>query len=434
MLAARNRAREAVREFETAIPGLVEAHDLEAAVIASSGCPTPCPTLGDLRFRRAADDAGGPGARASVRRLPPSRPSAYRRPSPTTTTDRRGPWRLLDRAATRLRPASADELPVWARGLRGRARCALGDAGGLDDIREAVRARGGAGSPRATRRPSSTSWPGRSSRSRVPPRPSTRLRACIELWRRSHMEGLVERRPLPRGPQPLLDGAVGRRAGRSARPGARAGGGGGCLGPGDRPLRLEPRAAGSRRLGARRPPGRSSALRGGSRQPHPRRLGRVPRRGRRGAARASATRRVCGAAGGVRGRPARQGRDAVRLPAADGGAHGAVAVGRRGPRPSPGGRASIPCCRSRARVERTLAAQLLELDGELSAAATAYERAARGWRGFSMPFEEAHAWLAAGRCLAELGEAGRAADALRRAAALFEGLGAAPALGEVDDV
>ena len=84
-----------------------------------------------------------------------------------------------------------------------------------------------------------------------------------------------------------------------------------------------------------------------------------------------------------------------------------------------------------ARVERTLAAQVLELDGELPAAAAAFARAAGGWHDFAMPFEEAHAWLGAGRCLAAGDEAGRI-DALQRAAALFEELGAAPALGEAD--
>ncbi len=75
-------------------------------------------------------------------------------------------------------------------------------------------------------------------------------------------------------------------------------------------------------------------------------------------------------------------------------------------------------------VRRTLDAQLLEMDGEAAAAAAAHAAAARGWHDFGIPYEEAHALLGRGRCLLASGDRRASADALERAELVFAGLGA----------
>jgi class 3 adenylate cyclase/tetratricopeptide (TPR) repeat protein len=77
---------------------------------------------------------------------------------------------------------------------------------------------------------------------------------------------------------------------------------------------------------------------------------------------------------------------------------------------------------------------LQEAEGDCGRAADGFARAAEAWRGFSMPFEEAQALLGQGRCLIRLGRGPEAVRGLGRAAAIFERLGARPALAEVADL
>jgi hypothetical protein len=57
---------------------------------------------------------------------------------------------------------------------------------------------------------------------------------------------------------------------------------------------------------------------------------------------------------------------------------------------------------------------------------------AAGWHSFGDPYEEAHALLAYGRNLLGLDRRIEAAAPLTQARAIFERLGAAPALAEAD--
>ena len=120
MLAVRNRPRDAVREFEAAIPGLVEANDLEAAVMASVGLSSALSTLGDMRLREAADDAED-----LARRLGPS-PATVEALclQAAIASDDDGPARaleLLDRAE-RVAAGFGGRLPaVGAGSARARA-------------------------------------------------------------------------------------------------------------------------------------------------------------------------------------------------------------------------------------------------------------------------------------------------------------------------
>jgi class 3 adenylate cyclase/tetratricopeptide (TPR) repeat protein len=77
-------------------------------------------------------------------------------------------------------------------------------------------------------------------------------------------------------------------------------------------------------------------------------------------------------------------------------------------------------------------AALAEADGEVAAAADMYTDAARRWHEFGVVAEEAFALLGAGRCLIAQGSGSGAAASLGRARAIFERLGAAPALAETD--
>jgi class 3 adenylate cyclase/tetratricopeptide (TPR) repeat protein len=77
-------------------------------------------------------------------------------------------------------------------------------------------------------------------------------------------------------------------------------------------------------------------------------------------------------------------------------------------------------------------AVLAEGDGKTAGAATLYEDAAAGWRDFGFVFGLGQSLLGAGRCLLALGRADEAKQRLNEARGIFAGLGAAPALVQVD--
>jgi tetratricopeptide (TPR) repeat protein len=83
-------------------------------------------------------------------------------------------------------------------------------------------------------------------------------------------------------------------------------------------------------------------------------------------------------------------------------------------------------------VAATIDALLAEVHGEHEPAAASFADAAAGWRGFSMPYEEAQALLGQGRCLVALGRAHEAAPVLEAAREIFARLGAKPALEEAE--
>jgi tetratricopeptide (TPR) repeat protein len=83
-------------------------------------------------------------------------------------------------------------------------------------------------------------------------------------------------------------------------------------------------------------------------------------------------------------------------------------------------------------VMQTVACLETAAQGEDEAACAGFAEAARRWRDFGVPYEEAHAWLGAGRCLTALGRGQEAAALLAAAGEIFARLGAKPALAEVD--
>ena len=85
------------------------------------------------------------------------------------------------------------------------------------------------------------------------------------------------------------------------------------------------------------------------------------------------------------------------------------------------------------RCARTYGEALLaEAHGEHEAAAAGFARAAARWHDFGVPYEEGHALLGQGRCLAALGRAPQAAAPLAAAREIFARLGAKPALQETE--
>ncbi len=76
---------------------------------------------------------------------------------------------------------------------------------------------------------------------------------------------------------------------------------------------------------------------------------------------------------------------------------------------------------------------LAEARGEHEAAAAGFADAAARWHEFGVPYEEGHALLGQGRCLAALGRAPEAAAPLAAAREIFARLGAKPALAEADE-
>ena len=80
----------------------------------------------------------------------------------------------------------------------------------------------------------------------------------------------------------------------------------------------------------------------------------------------------------------------------------------------------------------TAAAALAEARGDHQPAADGYADAAERWEQFGVIPEHAYALLGHGRCLINLGQPQEAAPILHQAHALFDHLGAAPALAETD--
>jgi alkylhydroperoxidase family enzyme len=83
-------------------------------------------------------------------------------------------------------------------------------------------------------------------------------------------------------------------------------------------------------------------------------------------------------------------------------------------------------------VMASVAALLAEAHGEYEAAAAGFADAARRWHDFGVPYEEGQALFGQGRCLVALGRAHDAAAPLAAARELFARLGAKPALTETD--
>jgi tetratricopeptide (TPR) repeat protein len=81
-------------------------------------------------------------------------------------------------------------------------------------------------------------------------------------------------------------------------------------------------------------------------------------------------------------------------------------------------------------VRRYAEAMVAESSGELEAATAGFADAAARWHDFSVPYEEAQALLGQGRCLVALGRAPEAAPVLEAAREIFARLGARPALAE----
>ena len=80
----------------------------------------------------------------------------------------------------------------------------------------------------------------------------------------------------------------------------------------------------------------------------------------------------------------------------------------------------------------TASAALAEARGDHQAAADGYADAAERWEQFGVIPEHAYALQGNGRCLISLGQPHEAAPALHQARALFDRLGAIPALAETD--
>jgi class 3 adenylate cyclase len=85
-------------------------------------------------------------------------------------------------------------------------------------------------------------------------------------------------------------------------------------------------------------------------------------------------------------------------------------------------------------VRATVSALLAEVRSEHDAAATGFADAASRWHGFGVPYEEAQALLGQGRCLVALGGAPEAAAPLAAAREIFARLGAKPASAEADEL
>ncbi len=77
---------------------------------------------------------------------------------------------------------------------------------------------------------------------------------------------------------------------------------------------------------------------------------------------------------------------------------------------------------------------LLEASGDLHRAAEAYRDAAARWERFGVVPERAHALWGQGRCLLEMGRSSEAAEPLREARACFANLGAEPAVAVVEEL
>jgi class 3 adenylate cyclase/tetratricopeptide (TPR) repeat protein len=80
----------------------------------------------------------------------------------------------------------------------------------------------------------------------------------------------------------------------------------------------------------------------------------------------------------------------------------------------------------------TARALLAELRGETEDAMALFAETAEAWRGYGHPWEEAHADFGTGRCLVASGRQAEAVAPLGGARDVFAGLGATPAIAEVD--
>ena len=79
-------------------------------------------------------------------------------------------------------------------------------------------------------------------------------------------------------------------------------------------------------------------------------------------------------------------------------------------------------------------ALVAEARGDHAGALVYFDEAARRWSDFGVPYEEGHALLGRGRCLAALGMPREAAPTLQKAQEVFARLGAKPALRETETV
>ncbi len=84
-------------------------------------------------------------------------------------------------------------------------------------------------------------------------------------------------------------------------------------------------------------------------------------------------------------------------------------------------------------ARRSIAPLLAEACSEYETAAAGFAAAAARWHDFGVPYEEGHALLGQGRCLAALGRAPEAAAPLAAAHEIFARLGARPALAETEE-
>ena len=116
--------------------------------------------------------------------------------------------------------------------------------------------------------------------------------------------------------------------------------------------------------------------------------------------------------------------EAIRLSRRNGDAELAEHLCRRIGGTLPAGNIALACA----------AALRAEARGDDAAAAQGFAAAAESWREFGVPYEEGHAHFGRARCLRRLGRTSEAAASFAAAREIFERLGAAPALDEVDAV
>jgi hypothetical protein len=417
---------EAAAEYETAVAGLREAGDTRAAAAAMNGLSDALETLGDPRYREvfaaavelAEIDAPSP---VMVDVLLGQAAAVHEDEGPPEALE------VIERAVA-MAESLGMPMPVGALVLRGRARCTLGDAGGLQDLRRAIEA-----AERDGRRVDQAGLLAELAWCLVsfegPSASLQALEASRELSRRSRMEGLVvSARSMAvrslywagewdtalaecRDLVPILEEwgdawglAIVRYVWSLL-----------LLGRGDA-VGAEPLSALALEVA------RDNPIRG-----------------------VSAVYLVAAAA-------ARQGvgdddaacalleecREALRgkgdtvfvylLPLA---VRTATAAGDAGLARSLAD-VVVPVLPFSEHVDATLRAQVLEIDGEVAEAAAAFAAAAARWHDFGIPYEEAQALLGQGRCLVALGRAPEPAAPLAAAREIFERLGAKPALVETD--
>ena len=427
IVAMRNRAPEAVADFETAIAGFQEAGDIRAAADAMRGLSETLGLLGDLRYREVA---------AAALELVESDS-----PSPVmvdvlldhawNVQEDEGPRRALEviERAVAIAESLGMPAPAAALGLRGGARCTLGDAGGLADIRSAVEAAEGAG-----RRVEQAGFLEALAWSLVsfegPAASLEALHASAEMSRRARMEGLVvgarsmavrslywagewdEALAECRELVPVLDEAgdawslaIVRYVWSLL-----------LLARGDAAA-AEPYAAQALEKA------RDNPIRGVSAVYLV--AAAAAKHGVGDDGEACALLEECEEV--LRGKG-----DTVfvyQLPLA---VRTALAAGNE----DLGRRLAgvvVPLLPFSRHVDQALRAQVREMDDEPAEAAAAYAAAARGWHDFGIPYEEAQALLGRGRCLRAAGDRGAATEPLERAQRIFVGLGAAPSAEEVRD-